>query len=116
MKKNLLIILIIMISSFVVGRSTVSKKVEIKYKEKVVRVTDVEYVRDSNIKKNIKYITRVIYKKDGTKIEEREKIVALESNEKLLQKIAKDGAERARISAQETISGVKELMGLASIF
>lgn len=46
----------------------------------------------------------------------REKIVDLESNEELLSKIAKEGAEKARISAQETINGVKELMGLASIF
>jgi tryptophanyl-tRNA synthetase len=46
----------------------------------------------------------------------REKIVALESDEKMLQKIAKNGAEQARISAQNTITGVKELMGLASIF
>jgi tryptophanyl-tRNA synthetase len=46
----------------------------------------------------------------------REKIVALESDEKMLQKIAKNGAEQARLSAQETIKGVKALMGLASIF
>ncbi len=46
----------------------------------------------------------------------KEKIVDLENNEKLLKRIAEDGAERARISAKETITGVKELMGVAGIW
>ena len=46
----------------------------------------------------------------------RGKIVDLDRNEKLLQQIAKKGAEKARASAQETLKGVRELMGLTSIW
>ena len=46
----------------------------------------------------------------------REKIVDLEQNDTLLQKIARQGAEKARASADATISGVRELMGLKSIW
>lgn len=46
----------------------------------------------------------------------REKIVDLEQDEKMLQRIAKEGAEKARVSAKATIEGVKELMGISSIW
>ncbi|MBK7640910.1 MAG: tryptophan--tRNA ligase [Bacteroidetes bacterium] len=46
----------------------------------------------------------------------KEKIVDLEKNTDLLGKIAKLGAEKARESANETIKGVKNLMGLKSIW
>jgi len=46
----------------------------------------------------------------------REKIVDLDNNDALLKQIARQGAEKARASAQETIKGVRELMGLTSIW
>jgi tryptophanyl-tRNA synthetase len=46
----------------------------------------------------------------------REKIVDLDSNEALLKKISQQGAEKARVSAQATLKGVRELMGLTSIW
>lgn len=46
----------------------------------------------------------------------REKIVDLDNNEALLKSIAQQGAEKARISAQATLKGVRELMGLTSIW
>lgn len=46
----------------------------------------------------------------------REKIVDLDNNEEMLQKIAQQGAEKARMSAKETLDGVRELMGLTSIW
>lgn len=46
----------------------------------------------------------------------KEKIVDLENNKELLGKIAKHGAEKARESASKTMTGVKELMGLKSIW
>jgi tryptophanyl-tRNA synthetase len=46
----------------------------------------------------------------------KEKIVDLEGNEELLKRIAREGAEKARVSAKATISGVKELMGLSNIW
>jgi tryptophanyl-tRNA synthetase len=46
----------------------------------------------------------------------KEKIVDLEADEGMLKRIATEGAEKARISAKETINGVKELMGLSNIW
>ncbi|MCO5233221.1 MAG: tryptophan--tRNA ligase [Chitinophagales bacterium] len=46
----------------------------------------------------------------------REKIVDLDSDENTLKKIAQQGAEKARISAKATLDGVKDLMGLKSIW
>lgn len=46
----------------------------------------------------------------------RERILELESNPALINKIAKDGAEKARISARDTLDGVQEIMGLKSIW
>ncbi|MCO5229733.1 MAG: tryptophan--tRNA ligase [Chitinophagales bacterium] len=46
----------------------------------------------------------------------REKIVDLDNDEKTLKRIAQQGAEKARISAKSTLDGVKELMGLTSIW
>jgi tryptophanyl-tRNA synthetase len=46
----------------------------------------------------------------------RERIFALESDTAYLNKIAKDGAEKARISASATLAGVHEIMGLKSIW
>ncbi|MCB0508505.1 MAG: tryptophan--tRNA ligase [Bacteroidetes bacterium] len=46
----------------------------------------------------------------------KEKIDALEANPKYIQDIAKDGAEKARISARATLDGVQEIMGLKSIW
>lgn len=46
----------------------------------------------------------------------RERILELESNPALINKIAKDGAEKARISARATLDGVQEIMGLKSIW
>jgi len=71
--KNFGIILII-IASFVAGRMTVTKEVEIKYKERIVKVTDIEKQKNSSEKKDVEVITRVIYKTDGTKIEEKREI------------------------------------------
>lgn len=42
----------------------------------------------------------------------REKAKALQSDEKMLQKILKDGAEKARISAQKTILAARERIGI----
>lgn len=46
----------------------------------------------------------------------REKIKELESNPKYVNEVAADGAEKARKSAAETLKGVRELMGLNSIW
>lgn len=46
----------------------------------------------------------------------REKIVDLDEHENQLKEIAHQGAIKARKSAQETLSGVRELMGLTSIW
>lgn len=46
----------------------------------------------------------------------REKIADLENNDALLQRIAREGAEKARESARQTLDGVRELMGLQSIW
>ena len=46
----------------------------------------------------------------------RERIFALESDTAYINKIAKDGAEKARISASATLAGVHEIMGLKSIW
>jgi tryptophanyl-tRNA synthetase len=46
----------------------------------------------------------------------RERIIELENNPAVINKIAKDGAEKARISARATLSGVHEIMGLKSIW
>ena len=46
----------------------------------------------------------------------KEKIVDLEADDGMLERIANEGAEKARISARETINGVKELMGLSNIW
>ena len=46
----------------------------------------------------------------------KEKIIELESNPSYINKIAKDGAEKARISARATLDCVQELMGLKSIW
>jgi tryptophanyl-tRNA synthetase len=46
----------------------------------------------------------------------REKIIALENDAAYINRIAKDGAEKARISARNTLDGVQEIMGLKSIW
>lgn len=46
----------------------------------------------------------------------KEKIEALENTPTYINKIAKDGAEKARISARSTLEGVQEIMGLKSIW
>jgi tryptophanyl-tRNA synthetase len=46
----------------------------------------------------------------------REKIVDLDNNEALMKEIAFQGAEKARKSASATLSAVKEIMGLKSIW
>lgn len=46
----------------------------------------------------------------------KEKIIELENNPSYIQKVARDGAEKARISARATLEGVQELMGLKSIW
>ena len=46
----------------------------------------------------------------------REKIIELENNPMYINKIAKDGAEKARISARATLDGVQEIMGLKPIW
>jgi tryptophanyl-tRNA synthetase len=46
----------------------------------------------------------------------REKIIELENNPAYINKIAKDGAEKARISSRSTLDGVQEIMGLKSIW
>jgi tryptophanyl-tRNA synthetase len=46
----------------------------------------------------------------------KEKIAETEANDALLKKIAQEGAEKARISARKTIDGVREIMGLKSIW
>ncbi len=46
----------------------------------------------------------------------REKIVDLDNNEDLMKKIARQGADKARESAQATLNGVREFMGLKSIW
>lgn len=46
----------------------------------------------------------------------KEKIMELEHNPSFIQKIAQEGAEKARISAQKTLDGVQEVMGLKSIW
>lgn len=46
----------------------------------------------------------------------RERIIELENNPAIINKIAKDGAEKARISARATLAGVHEIMGLKSIW
>ncbi|HNE49699.1 MAG: tryptophan--tRNA ligase [Chitinophagales bacterium] len=46
----------------------------------------------------------------------KEKIETLENTPTYINKIAKDGAEKARISARATLEGVQEIMGLKSIW
>ena len=46
----------------------------------------------------------------------KEKILELENNPAYINKIAKDGAEKARISSRSTLDGVQEIMGLKSIW
>ncbi len=46
----------------------------------------------------------------------RERITELESNPAYINKIAQDGAEKARISARATLDGVQEIMGLKPIW
>lgn len=46
----------------------------------------------------------------------RDRIFELESDKNYINKIAKDGAEKARISARATLDGVQEIMGLKSIW
>ncbi len=46
----------------------------------------------------------------------KEKILDLENNTSFINKIAKEGAEKARISAKNTLDGVQEIMGLKSIW
>jgi len=46
----------------------------------------------------------------------RERITELENTPTLINKIAKDGAEKAQISARATLDGVQEIMGLKSIW
>ncbi len=46
----------------------------------------------------------------------RAKIVDMDNDRTYINKVAKDGAEKARISAQQTLDGVKEIMGLRSIW
>ena len=46
----------------------------------------------------------------------KEKILELENNPAYINKIAKDGAEKARISSRNTLDGVQEIMGLKSIW
>ena len=46
----------------------------------------------------------------------REKINALENDNAYINKMAKDGAEKARISARKTLDDVQEIMGLKPIW
>ncbi|MEN9489215.1 MAG: hypothetical protein RL494_1480 [Bacteroidota bacterium] len=46
----------------------------------------------------------------------KERITELENNPTHINKVAKDGAEKARISARTTLAGVHEVMGLKSIW
>lgn len=46
----------------------------------------------------------------------KEKITELENDSALINTIAKDGAEKARLSARATLEGVHEIMGLKSIW
>ena len=46
----------------------------------------------------------------------KEKILELENNPAFINKIAKDGAAKARISARKTLEGVQKIMGLKSIW
>lgn len=46
----------------------------------------------------------------------REKVIELESNPKYINDIAQYGAEKAKKSAAETLNGVREIMGLKSIW
>jgi tryptophanyl-tRNA synthetase len=46
----------------------------------------------------------------------RNRIVAIRNDETYLAKVAREGAEKARISAASTLSEVKKLIGLKSLF
>jgi tryptophanyl-tRNA synthetase len=46
----------------------------------------------------------------------KEKIVELEKDTAYINKIAQQGAEKARVSARATLDGVQEIMGLKSIW
>ncbi len=83
-KKQIKIILILTASSFILGRNSVSKKVEIRYKEKIVKVTDLKEKNQENEKKNVEVITKIIYKTDGTKIKEIREIDKTEIERKNL--------------------------------
>lgn len=82
LKKKIILIIILMISSFLIGRSTSPEKIKIKYKEKIVKVTDIKEKSDKDIKKNVKIVTRIIYKTDGTKIEEKTEVDNSQINSK----------------------------------
>jgi tryptophanyl-tRNA synthetase len=46
----------------------------------------------------------------------RDKILEIRNNEKYLARVAREGAEKARISAASTLTEVKQLIGLKSLF
>jgi tryptophanyl-tRNA synthetase len=46
----------------------------------------------------------------------RERIIEIRNNEPFLARVAREGAEKARISAASTLAEVKQLIGLKSLF
>jgi hypothetical protein len=81
-KRKILLVLILTISAYFIGRNTAPEKILIKFKEKIIKVTDIKESTDKDIKKNVKIITRIIYKTDGTKIEEKTEIDNSQINSK----------------------------------
>jgi hypothetical protein len=55
-KKKILGIILIIISSFIVGRLTVSKEVKIKYKERIVKVNDLKSKENKSEKRTWKLL------------------------------------------------------------
>lgn len=82
LKRKMILVIILMISAFLIGRSSAPEKIKIKYKEKIIRVTSTKESSNKDIKKNVKIITRIIYKTNGTKIEEKIEIDTSQINTK----------------------------------
>lgn len=72
--RKIILVIILIVSAFFLGKNSSPDKIQIRYKEKIKKVIEYREKEVSHAKRNVEIITRVIYKTDGTKIEEKREI------------------------------------------
>lgn len=113
--KKMMLVLILVISAYYIGKTSTPSKVKIITKEKIVK----EYlnIKSENIdlKKNIKIVTRIIYKTDGTRIEEKTQVDKSISKSLTVEDIQEKSAQTTQTKKQLKYNDKKVTISVFSI-